>query len=101
LKPPGFNPSAYEVKTRFQSLLFQIQLVRTAIQLVPLRNGPLYVGKDMSQPGVRGFVSSVQLHAFALEDADVQQVGLALPGVRLVTWTLPAVINWYFYCKIM
>jgi hypothetical protein len=27
LKPPGFNPRAYEVKTWFQSLLFQMQLV--------------------------------------------------------------------------
>jgi hypothetical protein len=27
LKAPGFNPSAYELKTRFQSLGFQIQLV--------------------------------------------------------------------------
>jgi len=29
--------------------------------------GPLYVGKDMSQPGVRAFVAAVQLHSFALE----------------------------------
>jgi hypothetical protein len=33
LKAPGFNPRAYEVKTRFQNLLFQTG------QLVPLRRG--------------------------------------------------------------
>jgi hypothetical protein len=27
-------------------------------------------------------------------------VGLSLPGVILVTWTIPAVINWIFYCNI-
>jgi hypothetical protein len=29
-----------------------------------------------------------------------QQLGLALPGVRLFTWTTLAVINWSFDCKI-
>ena len=39
----------------------------------PMANdGPLYVGKDMSQLGMRGFVTSVQMHTFALEDEDVQ-----------------------------
>jgi hypothetical protein len=32
LKPPGFNPRTYQVKSRFQSSLFQMQLV-------PLRRG--------------------------------------------------------------
>jgi hypothetical protein len=33
LKPPGFNPGAYEVKTWFQTLLFQIQLVPLTTRL--------------------------------------------------------------------
>jgi hypothetical protein len=28
-------------------------------------------------------------------------LGLPLPGVRLVTWTTPGVINWSFDCNIM
>ena len=35
--------------------------------------GPLYVGKDLSGEGVRAFITSVQMHPFALDDEDVQQ----------------------------
>ena len=35
-----------------------------------------------------------------VEHLELLQIGLALPGVRLVTWTIPAVINWCFDCKI-
>jgi hypothetical protein len=35
--------------------------------------GPLYVGKDMSLPGVRAFVAVVQMHTFALADEDLWQ----------------------------
>jgi hypothetical protein len=35
LKPPGFNPWTYQVKIRFQTLLFQMQLVYRYIS-VPL-----------------------------------------------------------------
>jgi hypothetical protein len=32
LKPPGFNPCTYTVKTWFQTLLFQMQLVPVRIE---------------------------------------------------------------------
>ena len=30
----------------------------------------------------------------------VDKAGLSLPGVRWVTWTIPAVINWCLDCNI-
>ena len=51
-------------------------LLDSVVEIVgdPVANaGPLYVGKDMSQPGVRAFIAHLQMHTFALADEDVQQ----------------------------
>ena len=37
-------------------------------------DGHLHVGKDPANPGLAGFVGSVQMHALALRDEDVQQM---------------------------
>jgi TPR repeat protein len=51
----------------------QLDAVVEVVGDVVANAGPLFVGRDMSQPGLRGFVASVHLHSFALEDEDVQQ----------------------------
>ena len=41
---------------------------------IPVANdGPMYVGKDMTQPGIVGFVHGVSMHAHALREEDVYQ----------------------------
>jgi hypothetical protein len=36
------------------------------------------------------------MEASEYQSLSAEQVGLSPPGVRLFTWTMPAVINWYF-----
>jgi len=41
---------------------------------VVANDGNLHVGKDPANPGLRGFVGAVQMHALALRDEDIQQM---------------------------
>jgi hypothetical protein len=64
LKPPGFNPRAYEVKTRFQAFAFKCNFV-------PLHNGiaKMFAAADSAQDLMK------YLEPLLLEAAEIAKVG--------------------------
>jgi hypothetical protein len=55
----------------------------------PVNSRPHTTCDEYSRPGAARFFAALSL-----------RLGLPLPGVRLVTWNILAVINWCFDCKI-
>ena len=87
MKAPGFPLNSIKVKNWFQSFAFTNGSTCTARYPQELRKG---VNRRL--PGIthatRTFLET-RLRSIVYEG----EVGLSLPGVRLVTWTIPAVIQ--------
>jgi hypothetical protein len=86
------------VKNRFQNLPFKCNLQR--YNAGATKEVEAVVRRAPNSADMRA-----ALAALYYSNGRVAEVGLALPGVRLVvtwtilaiTWTVPAFINWYFF----